>query len=338
MFAGKVYSFQIADTSNLQGKHDTLLRKGNSYKEFVSDTNQHPQKKHKNQEKEKALSEKNKSKEPKEVIHAPAAALVKIPVKSQPLSKNGLADTTQAIGKTQKSLFTDHLCSTVTIQPRIHPKNDQFWISAVLLLAFIIYVWLKVLYRRPLRKMLDTFIYKRGTTELARDENSASNRASIFFSLLFVIILSLFIYQSFSMNNHYYLETQIKLGLYLLICAGVILTYFIKVSTVNLLAFLFNAKGMGAEYVYNILLFNKVLGLFLFPITLFIAYFRLLPTYYFLYSGYLLILLMFVYRSVRILIIGIHNSKISKLYLFLYLCTLEFLPLIVLVKLFICIL
>ncbi|MBL7890070.1 MAG: DUF4271 domain-containing protein, partial [Bacteroidia bacterium] len=49
---------------------------------------------------------------------------------------------------------------------------------------------------------------------------------------------------------------------------------------------------------------------------------------------YLLALFLFT-RMVRGLIIGLNSVRVSKFYLFLYLCSLEILPLIVMIKIFI---
>jgi len=64
-----------------------------------------------------------------------------------------------------------------------------------------------------------------------------------------------------------------------------------------------------------------------------LAFFRQVSPSVFIYAGYAIIGGFLAVRLIRGLAIGFNSSRVSKFYLFLYLCTLEILPFIVLVKL-----
>lgn len=241
-----------------------------------------------------------------------------------------------SVGNKTESLFSNHLLeSKDVLLPKLHIKDYQYWISGILLAAFIIYVWLKVAYKKQLEKMFVLFFTNRAGSRTTKEEYTSSKRYSVFLSLLFVMILSLFIYQLLFYYSYFTVFRSNEIVFYLSICAFVLLAYSVKLITVRGLGFIFNIRNETSEYIFNIFLFGKILGLFLFPLVLCVAFLKLIPVYYIFPAGYFLIGFFFVYRTFRIIEISFHNNSISKHYLFLYLCGLEILPLIVLIKTFI---
>ena len=233
---------------------------------------------------------------------------------------------------TEQSLFKNHLLETKDFNPRPNSISDQYWISCLLLLIFTIYVWLKIAYRKKIKQNFNAFFTNRAITQLS-EEQALSSRLSVFLSIIFVVVWSLFIYQ---LNSFYgwHLSSQSGLLFYLQLCAIIVLTYFVKMETVKLLGFIFKTENESSEYIFNIFLFNKMTGLFLLPVVVCIAFCKQISPHYFIHIGLILLALMFLYRSLRGFIIAFGNSKISRFYLFVYLCTLEILPLIVLTKTF----
>jgi len=74
------------------------------------------------------------------------------------------------------------------------------------------------------------------------------------------------------------------------------------------------------------------LGLFMLPVVMCLAFVKQISPLVFIYSGFGLISVFLFTRLARGLIIGFNSMRVSKFYLFLYLCTLEFLPLLFAVK------
>jgi len=91
----------------------------------------------------------------------------------------------------------------------------------------------------------------------------------------------------------------------------------------------FKNTETAKEYIQNILIYNLVLGILLLPLLLLIVY-----TYHelFLYIAGGLVLIMIFLRFMRGVAIGLSDPKFSLFHLFLYLCTLEILPLVVAAK------
>ena len=78
---------------------------------------------------------------------------------------------------------------------------------------------------------------------------------------------------------------------------------------------------------------NQFLGILLIPVVIFIAYGPPSFTAGFIYLGVLLISLSFVVRVIKGVSSALKQKETTMFYIFLYFCTLELLPLIVLIKL-----
>ena len=238
------------------------------------------------------------------------------------------------IDSSSTSLFYDHLLRAKDISIKGSAKENQLWTSPVLLVIFAIFVWLKIIYGKKLKQLINVFIGNNTVTQLLREEHALSNRLSIFLSIIFILASALFIFQ---MNSfyHWHLSTQAGFIFYLKLCIALIIVYTVKIELIKLLGFIFKTEHESSEYVFNIFLFNKISGLFLMPIVICIALVKQINSVYFINLGLLLVSFILIYRSIKGYKIGLRKRKISKFYLFMYLCTLEILPLIVLIKAFI---
>jgi hypothetical protein len=238
------------------------------------------------------------------------------------------------------SLFEGHTLVPATNFVRSERERgfDGFF-SIILILSFILFVIVKVFSPRKFRQMLGAFIKPSAMNQLLREEYAFSNRSSILLLSLFLLVFPLFILQTTSFflqktftggSNH--IQT---IPAYLLLLTFVLATYSLKISSIRFISSAVGLRASGAEYIYTILLFNKIAGLFIFPLVLLIAFARQLNAGYFLDLGLMILAILLIYRMLRLIQIGISSAGVSGLYLFLYLCTLEILPLVVLIKLFI---
>jgi hypothetical protein len=85
------------------------------------------------------------------------------------------------------------------------------------------------------------------------------------------------------------------------------------------------------EYLFNMDNINRVAGLFLFPVVLTGAFSTAINGKITVYTGILILFVLYLkllYRGIKILF----RKQFSIFYLFLYFCTLEFVPLVLLYK------
>lgn len=231
------------------------------------------------------------------------------------------------------SLFQDHLLKQKSEKPTLHFTNFDFGVASVLLFAFILFVWLYASNSRRLNQVIKAFYISRFSNQLGRDELSLGNRVSIFLSSLFVITLSLFIAQVINYFQFYKIENEVWFIIQL--AALICVIYGFKIVIVRLAGFIFQSQKEVAEYSTMIFLFCNILGLFLLPIVVCIAFVKEVSPLVFIYSGFSIFVLLLFVRLLRGVVIGINSIRVSKFYLFLYLCTLEILPFVIMVKLFV---
>ncbi|MBL0330997.1 MAG: DUF4271 domain-containing protein [Bacteroidetes bacterium] len=234
---------------------------------------------------------------------------------------------------TTTSLFENHLLPQKSEQPQLHFTDFDFGIAGILLLAFVLFVWLYATNSKRLNQIVKSFYVSRFSNQLGRDELSLGNRVSVFLSVLFVLTFSLFIYQ---VGRFYgYIDEPSNVLFFLKLAFIICLVYGVKMLMVRFFGFLFQNQKEAADYSMMIFLFCNILGLFLLPIVICMAFVKDVSPLIFIYSGVSVFALLLLIRVLRGVIIGINSIRVSKFYLFLYLCTLEILPLVIMVKLFI---
>ncbi len=131
------------------------------------------------------------------------------------------------------------------------------------------------------------------------------------------------------------MEAEVQDSSVLWIALVLLAVYIVKIISTRVLGFIFEVKEAAREYAYNIVLFNKTIGLILFPVTLLLAYARQVPAEWLIWTGLVLWGLALLYRLVRLSFIGFSVRGVSIFYIILYLCTLEILPVLVIIKLLI---
>jgi hypothetical protein len=262
----------------------------------------------------------------KKHISVPVKDSVKAPV--TPVLITVKKDTT-----TQHSLFQNHLLSAQKEKPQLHHTNYDYWITGLFLFLYVLFVWLYTFNRKKLNQVVKRFYITRYANQLSRDELSIGNRVSFFLSIFFILTLTLFISQVMIYYGfHFYTGNIAVLGI--VIALIVTIAYSIKFATIKLLGYVFQIQREAADYIMTVFLFCNTLGLFMLPIVMCLTFVKQIPPSIFIYTGMGLIATFILLRVARGILLGLNSSEISKFYLFVYLCTLEILPFVILVKLF----
>ncbi|PCJ24503.1 MAG: hypothetical protein COA97_09640 [Flavobacteriales bacterium] len=169
--------------------------------------------------------------------------------------------------------------------------------------------------------------------EITREEKVFFHRSNLLFTLVHLFSTSLFLYHIKEVFNTTFSQINNFL-FFLLIIVSLISIYSIKYIFSKLLFFVFDNSSIAIEYIFNVSLFNNLLGIILIPI-LCITYFSALEfNFVFIYIASPLLAFVFLFRTFRLCFIGI-TKGISYFYIFLYICTLEILPLVVLFRILI---
>ena len=251
-------------------------------------------------------------------------------------SANALTKPTIASSKDSliaPSLFKNHLLKVKDHRPEIHYTNYDFVITGVLLFLYILFIWLYVTNYKKLGQIVKGFYINRNSNQLSRDELSIGNRVSVFLSLFFIVTLTIFISRTMSYYGLQLFSRDVPFS-DIIIAFALVTAYSVKFATIKLFGYIFNIQKEANEYMMTIFLFCNTLGLFMLPIVICLTFVKQVSPVIFISAGTGIIAIFFSIRIIRGLILGLNSSEISKIYLFMYLCTLEILPIVILVKLF----
>lgn len=208
---------------------------------------------------------------------------------------------------------------------------NQWWIALALFTSFTLLVIVRVFDRRKLRQLFGGLMRASAVDVFYREEYALTGRVTVLLLLNYVIMASLFMSQAL----HFFGIEQKGIHVFGLMAASLVVIYFVKIIATRLLGFIFELGDTATEYMYNILLFNKAIGVLLFPFALLFAYARQIPGEYLAWGGLSVWALALIYRIFRTAQVGFAARGISLFYLILYLCTLEIVPFVVLIKVFV---
>ncbi len=212
------------------------------------------------------------------------------------------------------------------------PVHDHpFWVPGILIICFVLLAWGRLFYRRRLDMIFRAVFAKNYANQLIREGNIFNERIGLVLFLIYLAVISLFVYLSIPIVS----EAEIPLSdgwLYSSILVFFMGFWIFKVTLARVLSLLFNTTEYSRELMANMYLFNLFAGIVLLPLVACMAYAQ---TDIFLYISLLVIALIYILRIMREGIIGFRVINFSVFHLFLYLCTLEILPMIVLAKILI---
>jgi len=204
------------------------------------------------------------------------------------------------------------------------------WIIGVLILALILFTSVRLLFGKYLTQIFHAAFNYATASRLFRERSVSLTHAAFRLDLIFVLTLSLFLFQVFGRQLGFGISSGILK--YLIIFAGVIVYFSLKQVLYSLQGKMAEANAETQEVLYNMNLYNRILGLVLIPVTLILAFSRLPNPEIIVGIGGVMLLLCYillVLRGLKILL----RKDFPIFYLILYLCTLEILPLFYIYKL-----
>jgi hypothetical protein len=210
---------------------------------------------------------------------------------------------------------------------------QEDWTIAVFVFALILLAWARSAYPFHLSLVLDSFRAGRFIKQRVRDEEALAHPASWILLGVSVCSGALLIY-----HHHLYYGFDLLgdpgFGSFGICAAAVLVGVLLKMLSLSGLRHLLGVDTGIREYKYHFLLLIEGMGLFFLPLTLLIAFMESFsPELGFRIAHPLaaIALLLLLYRAVSIA----WSNGVPPFYIFLYLCTLEILPLIALSKAFI---
>ncbi len=215
-------------------------------------------------------------------------------------------------------------------QPLTNEIGDWFTISLIVLVA--LFTWFRFFYYRIFRQLYTAFYNLTTTNQIVRDESVLLQRASLILSIISYMLMGLFLYQISIFLDWDMGVLQGGLMRFVFLSLSVAIAYSVKMILLRFLSTVFDLEKPVAFYIFNVFLMIMMIGLLLLPINILLAYGPLQYRYWILLIAVGIIALLFLYRLIRAIGIWIGIPGFSLFYLFLYLCTFEIAPLLIIWK------
>ncbi len=229
----------------------------------------------------------------------------------------------------------EQLSSSVEIRPElILPKHIQNsnsidWLTIVIFFGILLFASVRFAYAKYMEHLFLSLFNYSTSVRLLQEKNYPIFHGAIRLEIIFYITLSVFIFQT--INVFKWENTITNPSYYFLILGGVLLYFFGKKLTYLMFGSLFEATPETREYLFNMDNYNRSLGLLLLPIVILVSFAPVRTPMFIVFAGiaiFFILNLILLQRGIFILL----KKQFSIFYLFLYLCTLEFLPLLLIYK------
>ncbi len=207
-------------------------------------------------------------------------------------------------------------------------SSNQGFLMIVLGIMLVLIAVVTTLFRSFMGKAYQAFINDSQLRSAFREITSIVASPYIILYFIYAINLSIFIYLVLSKYD-FSLGTW---GTLAQIFGGIAAIFLIKHMTLSLLGYIFPVEKEMDVYNFMIVIFNVILGILMVPLNLLLAYAPENLTFTVLYGGFGLIILMYLYRSLRGILIAGKYIALHKFHFFMYLCTVEIAPIFILVK------
>src|SRR5690554_756393 len=232
--------------------------------------------------------------------------------------------------RTDMNLYTE-LVAHESIHLPIRPRNavGYDWITLILLLSLVLFASVRTTWGQYMNSLFHSIVNYATSIRMFQEKNNSLLQAAFLLDVLFYLIFSVFIFQIIDIFGIDVPYQHINL---FLICMVVVLAFFVgKKVLYKFMGALIEKKGETLEFLFNADNHKRVAGLVLIPVVTAIAFYPFNNIHLPLVFGILIISIIYsllILRGFEILI----RKQFSIFYLFLYFCTLEFLPLVLLYK------
>jgi hypothetical protein len=238
------------------------------------------------------------------------------------------------ISPVNKDSITDRFLSITSQKPAvINPqliKNQQSdWLVGILIFCFFVISYIRITRKKYVKDMLLGLYSRPMFRQMIRE--GALYSSGLVFPMTLVVLLtySVFTYQIINLINPDVLANTVQIQLLSYLFGGILVLLLTKTLLVRGAGFLFKTSELAEEYASNSYYFHIITAVSLLPFLFFSIFDK---SSILIYLSLFVTALLFIYRILRGVLISLEMQKYSPYQNLLYLCTLEFLPILVIIK------
>lgn len=209
----------------------------------------------------------------------------------------------------------------MSIAPTLRVSSHEVWVALLLLSCLLLFAWVRITNPKKLPSLVSGF-FRGGTTE---EKTITPDSIALFF--IFICSASLLVLRSFQFHGIQSRFTHIEQ--FLLIGLGLLAYYLLKTLALLICGTLFQVQSNARDYINEIYATAHLASLGLFPAIIVISYAGNINEALFEKVIIALLAVFLAYRTIKMFILMM-NRGLSMMYLFLYLCAVEIIPLVLL--------
>ena len=233
--------------------------------------------------------------------------------------------------KTEVNLNTTTILPEKGIELPVRERNfyNTDWLAVVFVLALVLFASVRFSFSKYLNQLFQSVVNNATSTRMFEEKSYSVSNGAVRLEIFFYLTLSVFLFQ---LAGHFHLEFSFQnLILYLFTLGGVLIYFVLKKVAYRVIGVIVEGREETGEYLFNHDNFNRVTGLVLFPIVTLVAFGPFENPDLLILAGVITFIVFYILllgRGISILF----KKQFSIFYLFLYLCSLEFLPLLLIYK------
>ncbi len=205
----------------------------------------------------------------------------------------------------------------------------HYWTFGIILLLLIVLAFTRVFYGHFIADRVEAYTATRYLRQLIRKELVLYHPYSLITLMLFAMATSLVFLKAAQLFAPSLLGTAQPYAWFFIVSGAILVWVIGRAFLFKAVQFIIGSDFGQTENRYRIIIFNQVCGYALIPVVA-MAYFIKQPLdVWFIMACLVILALNYLYRLGQSLITAYQYSA-NLLYLFLYLCTLEFVPLLIL--------
>jgi hypothetical protein len=239
------------------------------------------------------------------------------------------------IDKTNEFRMEEHAILLKQLKPgkELPPRPlHTDWMIIIIFVSAFLFSVVRSSSRRMLNYFERVFIFKGANDTTTRDLTGLFHWQSTILNLISFIIIALFGYMA---TTYYNVIPAGSRGILVwLIAVGIIsVAVTLRHTVCYIIGAVSGQRELFMEYLLGIYHSYRFGAAFLFLFIIMMSYTEILPAKDYILSGIIIVMLIYLIRVIRLLIIFL-NRGVSIFYLILYLCALEILPVLIIVKYF----
>ncbi len=209
-------------------------------------------------------------------------------------------------------------------------SKGEIWVLGLIVLLVLFFAIIKFAFSKELEIIVQSLYSNRVLAQINKEDTLFNSWPFIFLYVLFGFTIGIFLY----LCGRYYKINYAYTGFqWFFILSMLVLGLFtLKIILLRVLGFLFDIQRIVREYISILYLSYFNTAIFFLPL---VIAFSLSPFRYasiYIYLAIALLCSIFVLQFIRAGANVLSNYQFSKTYLFIYLCTLEICPLLILIK------